>query len=65
MESRGMMYVALYFIVLVALYYVCMVIPGRRRKREHELMQSSVQKGDQIVTVGGISEQLSKPILRF
>lgn len=58
--EKGSLYIALYFIVLVALYYVCIVIPGKRRKREHDLMQRSVKVGNQIVTVGGILGTVSE-----
>ncbi len=40
--------------VLLALGWVFLVLPARRRQRSHEGMQDEVVAGDEIITAGGI-----------
>ena len=40
--------------VLVALGWVLLVLPSRRRQRAHAAMQDAVEAGDEIITAGGI-----------
>jgi preprotein translocase subunit YajC len=39
---------------LMALFYVVVLIPERRRKREDALRLAGIKKNDRIVTIGGI-----------
>jgi preprotein translocase subunit YajC len=41
-------------VVLLALGYLLLVRPSRRRSASHAAMQDSVQVGDEIITAGGI-----------
>jgi preprotein translocase subunit YajC len=41
-------------LILLAVGYVVLVRPARRRARSHEAMQDSVEVGDEIITAGGI-----------
>jgi preprotein translocase subunit YajC len=40
--------------ILVALAWVFILVPSRRRQRSHAAMQDDVQAGDEIITAGGI-----------
>jgi len=40
--------------VLVALAWVFILLPTRRRQRAHAAMQDDVEAGDEIITAGGI-----------
>jgi preprotein translocase subunit YajC len=40
--------------VLLALAWVFLVVPSRRRQRAHRAMQDDVEEGDEIITAGGI-----------
>ena len=40
--------------VLVALAWVFLLLPARRRQRAHAAMQDDVEAGDEIITAGGI-----------
>jgi len=40
--------------VLLALGWVFLVLPARRRQRAHEAMQDDIVPGDEIITAGGI-----------
>ena len=41
-------------VVLLALAWVFLWLPSRRRQREHAAMQDDVASGDEIITAGGI-----------
>ena len=41
-------------VVLVALGWVFLAVPARRRQRSHQAMQDSVEAGDEIITAGGL-----------
>ncbi len=49
---------SIYLIVLVvlmgAMIYFIMVRPQRRRQKEHEAMMQELQRGDRVMTAGGI-----------
>jgi preprotein translocase subunit YajC len=43
------------FLVLIfALFYFVMIRPQRRRQKQQQEMMASLQKGDEVVTAGGI-----------
>ena len=50
----GMGTMLLPLIVMIALMYFLMIRPENKRKKEAENMRSSLKKGDQITTIGGI-----------
>lgn len=41
-------------IVMFALFYFLLIRPQRKRQRQVSEMQSNLQKGDKIVTIGGL-----------
>jgi len=41
-------------VVLLALAWVFLWLPSRRRQREHAAMQDDIAVGDEIITAGGI-----------
>ena len=41
-------------VILVALAWVFLGLPARRRQRSHQAMQDEVAVGDEIITAGGI-----------
>jgi preprotein translocase subunit YajC len=44
----------IFLIIIFALFYFVMIRPQRRRQREHEMMVQELQKGDRVITAGGI-----------
>jgi preprotein translocase subunit YajC len=43
------------FLVLIfALFYFVMIRPQRKRQRQHQEMMQGLQKGDNVITAGGI-----------
>ena len=47
-------YTLLMLVAMIALVYFMMIRPENKRKKEAEAMRSSLKKGDQITTIGGI-----------
>lgn len=47
-------YTLIMLVVMIALVYFMMIRPESKRKKEAEAMRSSLKKGDQITTIGGI-----------
>ncbi|MDD5339061.1 MAG: preprotein translocase subunit YajC [Dehalococcoidales bacterium] len=43
-----------FLVVIFAMFYFLMIRPQRKRQKEHEKMMQELQKGDKIVTAGGI-----------
>ena len=52
--SASMMSLMLPLVLMIALMYFLMIRPENKRKKQAEEMRSSLKKGDQITTIGGI-----------
>lgn len=52
--AAGMGSLLIPLVVMVALMYFLMIRPENKRKKQAEEMRSSLKKGDQITTIGGI-----------
>jgi preprotein translocase subunit YajC len=44
----------IFLVLIFGLFYFVMVRPQRRRQKEHETMVQELQKGDKVITAGGI-----------
>ncbi|MBS4176219.1 preprotein translocase subunit YajC [Lederbergia citrea] len=42
------------FILMFVLFYFLLIRPNQKRQKAVQTMQSSLQKGDKIVTIGGL-----------
>ena len=56
----GMLPIVLMFVVL----YFVMIRPQMKRQKEHKAMIEAVQKGDEVVTAGGLIGKIAKRPLR-
>ena len=52
--TGGMMSTVIMMVAMLGLFYFMLIRPENKRKKEAEQMRSSVKKGDQITTIGGI-----------
>ncbi len=52
--SMGMTGMLIYFGVLILVFYFLFIRPNKKRQRTMQNMLDSMQKGDEIVTIGGI-----------
>jgi preprotein translocase subunit YajC len=43
-----------FLVVIFALFYFVMIRPQRKRQKEHQTMMQGLQKGDNVITAGGI-----------
>lgn len=53
---ESMLLIVLMFVVL----YFLMIRPQMKRAKEHKTLLDSLQKGDEVVTVGGVLGRISK-----
>jgi preprotein translocase subunit YajC len=54
-EGTGSIWPMLIFLVVIfALFYFVMIRPQRKRQKQHEEMTLGLQKGDRVITAGGI-----------
>jgi preprotein translocase subunit YajC len=44
----------IFIIVIFGIFYLLMIRPQRKRQKEHQEMMQSLQKGDRVITAGGI-----------
>ena len=48
-------------VVLFAIFYLLIIWPQQRQAKKHKAMIASLEKGDKIVTSGGIIAEVVKP----
>ena len=54
-EAAGFDWTIIIFLVLIfGVFYFLMIRPQRKRQKEHEHLIEELQKGDRVVTAGGI-----------
>ncbi len=46
-------------VAIFAIFYFLLIRPQTKRQREHDAMQKSLQKGDVVVTTGGLHGQVT------
>jgi preprotein translocase subunit YajC len=46
--------------VMLVVFYFILIRPQRKRAQEHDQMVSKLEKGDEVVTIGGIHGTISK-----
>jgi preprotein translocase subunit YajC len=46
-------------LAILAVFYFILVVPQRRQLKAHQQLVSSVQKGDQVVTAGGLMGEVT------
>ncbi len=49
-------------VVMVALFYILLILPQQRRFKAHNAMLSELKKGDRVVTSGGLIGKIEKII---
>jgi preprotein translocase subunit YajC len=47
-------------IALLAVFYFLILRPQQKRAKEHKTMMEALQKGDEVVTIGGILVKVTK-----
>jgi len=47
-------------VALLAVFYFLILRPQQKRAKEHKVMMDALQKGDEVVTIGGILGKVTK-----
>lgn len=53
-STGGWQVLALYAVIIGALFYFLMIRPQRNRMKKHQQLVSSLDVGDEVTTIGGI-----------
>jgi preprotein translocase subunit YajC len=53
-STTSTVYMIGFLVVIFALFYFVMIRPQRKRQKEQQEMISTMQKGDRVITAGGI-----------
>lgn len=61
MADNSMLTSLLPLVVLFAIFYFLVIRPQQKQQREHRNMLANLQKGDKIVTNGGLVCEVIKP----
>lgn len=56
----NMSYSLIMIIILIAVFYLFMIRPESKRKKQQEDMRNNLRKGDQITTIGGVVGRIVK-----
>jgi len=58
-EGGGFNWTIIIFLVLIfAIFYFLMIRPQRKKQKQQQELMQSLQKGDRVITVGGIYGQI-------
>ena len=55
----GMMNI-LFIVLMFVIIYFLMIRPQMKRAKEHKMMLDALQKGDEVITAGGVLGRISK-----
>ena len=61
MAENSMLTSLLPLVVLFAIFYFLVIRPQQKQQREHKNMLANLQKGDKIITNGGLVCEVIKP----
>jgi preprotein translocase subunit YajC len=53
-QSGSIWPMIIFLVVIFGLFYFVMIRPQRKRQKEHQTMMQELQKGDRVITAGGI-----------
>jgi preprotein translocase subunit YajC len=48
------------FVVIFAIFYLLIIMPARKKQKQHQNMINSVKGGERIITAGGIYGTISR-----
>ncbi len=58
--SAEWMTIAIYFGVILAVFYFFLVLPRKKQEKKHKTMVQELKKGDRVVTIGGIRGEITR-----
>lgn len=49
-----------WFGVFIAIFYVFIILPNKKKEKKHSEMVNDLRKGDKVVTIGGMRGEISR-----
>ncbi len=49
-----------YFVVLIGVFYMFVIMPRKQQEKKHKNLLEALQKGDKVVTIGGIKGEIAR-----
>ncbi len=49
-----------YFVVFFGVFYVFSIIPRKQQEKKHKTMLEALERGDKVVTIGGIKGEVAR-----
>ena len=53
-DSNSIWVMLVFFVIIIALFYFVMIRPQQKRQKDHQAMIEQLQRGDKVMTAGGI-----------
>ncbi|MFC2066121.1 preprotein translocase subunit YajC [Chloroflexota bacterium] len=57
-EGTSIVPMLIFLVLIFGVFYFLMIRPQRKRQKEHQEMVQELQKGDKVITAGGIYGQI-------
>lgn len=54
MQNQNMLVQLIPFVVIFAIFYLLIIMPARKKQKQHQNMINSLKGGERIITAGGI-----------
>ncbi len=60
MQNQNMLVQLIPFVVIFAIFYLLIIMPARKKQKQHQNMITSLRGGERIITAGGIYGTVSR-----
>jgi preprotein translocase subunit YajC len=60
MQNQNMLVQLIPFVVIFAIFYLLIIMPARKKQKQHQNMIGSLRGGERIITAGGIYGTVSR-----
>ncbi|MBU4267716.1 MAG: preprotein translocase subunit YajC [Acidobacteria bacterium] len=54
MQNQNMLVQLIPFVVIFGIFYLLIIMPARKKQKQHQNMISSLKGGERIITAGGV-----------
>jgi preprotein translocase subunit YajC len=54
MQNQNMLVQLIPFVVIFAIFYLLIIMPARKKQKQHQNMINSLKGGERVITAGGI-----------
>lgn len=54
MQNQNMLVQLIPFVVIFAIFYLLIIMPARKKQKQHQSMITSLKGGERVITAGGI-----------